>query len=69
MVFSFKKTGAHLQSVSNIYAKFQVICLKTVGRFDYKNSVYGQRPNFNVLEGYNFVKNDFYLFKLAHAYF
>ena len=34
MTFLFKKEGAHLQYACNIYAKFEIDCLKTVGGVD-----------------------------------
>ena len=32
-----KKAGAHFQYVCNNYAKFQMVCLKTVEEVDYTN--------------------------------
>ena len=37
MIFSLKKRGTDLQYSCNIYAKFQIDCLKSVGGVDYTN--------------------------------
>ena len=66
--FPFKKAGAHLQCLCNIFAKFQVICLKTVGGVDYTDSVYGQGKISMCLKAVIFFKNDINLFKTAHVH-
>ena len=64
MIFlPFKKAGAHLQCVCNIYAKFQKNCLKTVGGAAYTNFFQCDRQNFNMFEGCSCMKNNFFPFK------